>query len=84
MIWDVKVHQIPKWRARHVTVSPRPIRPHVTPAAARVQDGGVPSTFTLVTETPYPVEALFDLSLDIDAHLASMSQSAERAVAGPW
>ena len=42
----------------------------------------MPSTFTLVTETPYPVEALFDLSLDIDAHLASMSQSAERAVAG--
>jgi len=42
----------------------------------------VPSTFTLVTETPLSVEALFDLSLDIDAHVASMARSRERAVAG--
>ncbi|MFE5408147.1 SRPBCC family protein [Microbacterium sp. NPDC056569] len=42
----------------------------------------MPSTFTLVTETAHPAAALFDLSLDIDAHVASMSQSSERAVAG--
>ena len=42
----------------------------------------MPSTFTLVTETPLSVEALFDLSLDIDAHVASMARSRERAVAG--
>lgn len=42
----------------------------------------MPSTFTLVTESSYSVEALFDLSLDIDAHVASMSHSKERAVAG--
>ncbi|MCC2032681.1 SRPBCC family protein [Microbacterium allomyrinae] len=40
------------------------------------------STFTLVTETPLSAAALFDLSLDIDAHVASMAQSDERAVAG--
>lgn len=40
------------------------------------------STFTLVTETPLSAAALFDLSLDIDAHIASMAQSDERAVAG--
>ena len=42
----------------------------------------MPSTFILVTETPLSAEAIFDLSLDIDAHVASMSQSAERAVDG--
>lgn len=42
----------------------------------------MPSTFMLVTETPYPVEALFDVSLDIDAHMASMAASGESAVAG--
>lgn len=42
----------------------------------------MPSTFTLVTEAPAPAAALFDLSLDIDAHVASMSQSSERAVGG--
>ena len=36
----------------------------------------------LVTESPYPVEALFDVSLDIDAHMASMEASGERAIAG--
>ncbi|GAA4157310.1 hypothetical protein GCM10022286_08780 [Gryllotalpicola daejeonensis] len=39
-------------------------------------------TFTLVTETHHWVEALFDLSLDIGAHVASMHGSRERAVAG--
>lgn len=42
----------------------------------------VPSTFTLVTDTSMSAEALFDLALDIDAHVASMAQSSERAVAG--
>ena len=46
------------------------------------QDGRVPSTFTLVTETSISATALFDLSLDIDAHVSSMSRSGERAVAG--
>lgn len=42
----------------------------------------MPSTFTLVTDSPFSVEELFDVSLDIDAHVASMSESKERAVAG--
>lgn len=42
----------------------------------------MPSSFTLVTEAPISAQALFDLSLDIDAHVSSMSDSAERAVAG--
>lgn len=40
------------------------------------------STFTLVTESRFSVQALFDVSLDIDAHVASMSDSEERAIAG--
>lgn len=40
------------------------------------------STFTILTLTDVPPERLFDLSLDIDAHIASMSRSGERAVAG--
>jgi ligand-binding SRPBCC domain-containing protein len=40
------------------------------------------SQFTLVTRTGVPVEQLFDLSLSIDEHMASMGQSAERAIAG--
>lgn len=42
----------------------------------------MPSTFTLVTESAHSVEELFDVSLDIDAHVASMAGSKERAVAG--
>ncbi|WP_127819197.1 SRPBCC family protein [Microbacterium sp. CPCC 204701] len=42
----------------------------------------MPSTFTVVTDSPHPPEELFDVSLDIDAHVASMSESKERAVAG--
>ncbi len=38
--------------------------------------------FTLVTRTGVPVEQLFDLSLSIDEHVASMGQTAERAIAG--
>lgn len=52
------------------------------PSDAGLQDEKVPSTFTLVTDTPFSAQALFDLSLDIDAHIASMSESSERAVAG--
>ncbi|MGN6124981.1 MAG: SRPBCC family protein [Humibacter sp.] len=46
------------------------------------QNEWVPSTFTLITETPVSAQELFDLSLDIDTHVTSMSQSGERAVAG--
>ncbi|MFD4957910.1 SRPBCC family protein [Microbacterium sp. NPDC058389] len=52
------------------------------PVVVRRQDGMVPSTFTLVTEAPINAEVLFDLCLDIDAHVASMAQSGESAVAG--
>lgn len=31
----------------------------------------MPSTFTLVTESAHSVEELFDVSLDIDAHVAN-------------
>ena len=40
------------------------------------------STFVLVTECPASAAAMFELSLDIDAHLASMEASGERAIAG--
>jgi ligand-binding SRPBCC domain-containing protein len=40
------------------------------------------STFTVVTRTRHPAERLFDVSLSIDEHLASMAQSGERAVGG--
>ncbi|MBD3943443.1 SRPBCC family protein [Microbacterium sp. NEAU-LLC] len=42
----------------------------------------MPSSFTLVTEASISAEALFDLSLDIDAHVDSMSQTGERAISG--
>ena len=42
----------------------------------------MPSSFTVVTSSPHSAEAMFDVSLGIDAHVASMSQSGERAVAG--
>jgi ligand-binding SRPBCC domain-containing protein len=38
--------------------------------------------FEQVTRIDASIEVVFDLSLDIDAHLASMSESGERAVAG--
>ena len=42
----------------------------------------MPSTFTLVTGSPLSAGAIFDLSLDTDRPVASMAQSAERAVDG--
>lgn len=50
--------------------------------ALTCEDGQVPSTLDIVTETRFSIETLFDISLDIDAHVASMSSSKERAVAG--
>jgi ligand-binding SRPBCC domain-containing protein len=38
--------------------------------------------FVVTTELTAPIEVAFDLSLDIDLHLASMSPSGERAIAG--
>lgn len=38
--------------------------------------------FVVTTIVDAPPEAVFDLSLDIDAHLQSMAKSGERAVAG--
>lgn len=40
------------------------------------------STFTVVTDAPVDVRRLFAISLDIDAHMASMTQSGERAIGG--
>src|SRR5699024_4474214 len=42
----------------------------------------VPTTFTLTTRARHRAEDLFDLSLSIDTHLASMAGSDEQAVAG--
>ncbi len=42
----------------------------------------MPSSFTIVTRGSVVRERLFDLSLDIDAHVASMTDSGERAVDG--
>lgn len=40
------------------------------------------ATFTLVTECPADATTMFDISLDIDAHVASMSRFRESAVGG--
>lgn len=40
------------------------------------------SAFTIVTRTDAPADRLFDLSLNIDAHVASMERSGETAIAG--
>lgn len=42
----------------------------------------VPSTFTLVATANVSAQQLFDISLDIDAHLSSMRRSGERAIGG--
>jgi hypothetical protein len=42
----------------------------------------VATTFTIVTDAPSSPRALFEASLDIDAHVASMSGSGERAIGG--
>jgi hypothetical protein len=41
VIADVIRNGMPKWRARHVTVSPSVISPDVTPATARSPDGPI-------------------------------------------
>ncbi len=38
--------------------------------------------FTLVTDIAAPVERVFDLSLDVESHVASMARSRERAIGG--
>ena len=38
--------------------------------------------FTLTTSIAAPIERVFELSLDIDSHIASMAASNERAIAG--
>ena len=40
------------------------------------------SSFTIETRTSVPVTELFDVSLSIDEHLASMGRSGEQAIAG--
>ena len=40
------------------------------------------STFSLVTRARLPMEELFDVSLSIDEHVASMQASGERAIGG--
>lgn len=42
----------------------------------------MPSTFVVATEADVGSRELFDISLDIDAHVLSMEQSGERAIAG--
>lgn len=46
------------------------------------QNGHMATTFMLVTECPTDAATMFDISLDIDAHVDSMSQSHERAIEG--
>lgn len=40
------------------------------------------STFTVTTRARVPLDDLFDASLSVDEHIASMSASRERAIAG--
>lgn len=42
----------------------------------------MPSTFVVVTDADVSPQELFEISLDIDAHVSSMQQSGERAIAG--
>ena len=42
----------------------------------------MPSSFTIQTVAAVDPDVLFDLSLDVDAHLASMRDSGERAIGG--
>lgn len=42
----------------------------------------MPSTFIIVTDADVSAQQLFAISLDIDAHVSSMQQSDERAIAG--
>ncbi len=52
------------------------------PASISPYADGMTATFTEVTRARCRPERLFALSLSIDAHLASMSRSRERAVGG--
>lgn len=38
--------------------------------------------FVVTTDLPHPPERVYDVSLDIDAHVASMAASGERAIGG--
>jgi len=42
----------------------------------------VVARFTLATEIAAPVGRVFDLCLDVEAHVRSMARSRERAIAG--
>lgn len=42
----------------------------------------MPSSFALVTRAAVPIEQLFDVSLSIDEHVASMEHTDERAIGG--
>lgn len=42
----------------------------------------MPTTFSITTRTHHRAAELFDLSLDVDAHVASMAGSDEKAVGG--
>lgn len=42
----------------------------------------MPTSFAIETLTPHASESLFDVSLDIDAHVVSMGNSREEATAG--
>lgn len=44
--------------------------------------GLMASSFTIVTECAKSSAAMFDVSLDIDVHLTSMSKSGEQAISG--
>lgn len=42
----------------------------------------MPSTFVVVTDADVSSQQLFEISLDVDAHVSSMHESGERAIAG--
>lgn len=46
------------------------------------QNERMPSTFGVVTDAEVSSQDLFEISLDVDAHMSSMQQSDERAIAG--
>lgn len=46
------------------------------------QNESMPSTFVVVTDADVSARKLFEISRDIDAHVSSMKQSGERAIAG--
>lgn len=46
------------------------------------QNEWMPSTFVVKTDADVSARKMFEISLDIDAHVSSMQQSGERAIAG--